>query len=1612
MISSPHAHGRGAVLAGRYVIRRRLGSGSLGKVYLAFDEKAQRPVALKLIRTDRLTSETIAGLQSEFRAIAELRHPQIALAFDFGYLRGESPGRKIPYYTREYVPGNPLPPGPPTGAASAEFLQPIFDLLSALEYLHASGRTHRDIHAGNLIVADDTSKGSVLIDLGLARSLAPIIGTPDSSSWLTAPPELRAGQIESTSEPTVDCFMAGQLLHYRLTGRCEGEARLPPEISGWGARTTLALERITAKAIDPRPARRFSSATEFREALADAIGESFPPRGHSDLAGGLVGRERELTRIDDVLREFEGGRSVVLWFTAPTGLGKSRLLQETRWRAQLRGLEVVEVRFPPGPSPEPALLKALRSTRSLPKHDRSWLSALAAEHGGSTADRALRAARSYFEEQGQPLVLILDDIEHADADSRLLADALRDEILKRRANQPRAMCLCVGSALTADGLPAHSVMRVRPFAKNASRSVLLRLLGSLSVPSELLAEAVECGRGSPLRLKQIARALQDEWGRQGAVPPTAGLPTFVPDVQTTGLPRWAVVEPQPRAVLQVLAVVERPVGVDEIAAAAELEPPSVRRVLRRLVGAELLAISRHRRARRFRIESPDVVRSVCRSTTKREVRAIHERLAVFLATCGTSDPSVQADRARHLLQAGRQREGRRLAVAASRALREIGFLRPATQVLEAALAGERAMRSRLEIAEEISALLEEAGDDEDGIRLLEPLYKDWILAAGAAPRPTRRDQVRVRRMLGTHYHRAGDAVRALAIFEEAIEFADPRREIEDLIFIDSELAEIHTYRGDYDRAEEAANRGLARLERLPSGGLSMRMEVVLRASLGQLELRRMNLPRARTELRSAAALARTARSPAIEAVILNNLGVVERQLSHFPAAQRCFRAAERILLQANEGRSLIKIACNLAVVAAHRGEGRDACEHVERAERLLRRHPGRQLEFFVPYTRGIVAQMLGDAGTAAAVLDEALVLGRALGDTHLVAFGEVYLAEAHVFCGRYHEARTHLRRAAGGVGGGGAPLLVRMAASRLLLVETLTGNRRARARASRELEATARTGAVLPETWNDLFIALARLLAGENVCPSFRAVGGAFRRLKVPAGERAAACGAGLEALLASRDSTRDTGDPPDVGKREEGGAAPGRCDHSLLAVAEPLLRAATRFACGDLESARASLAAASRAMVGRPFLEFDLWIEVLRGGIALRESDVGSARRHLHRGLRTLELLQQMVPHGARRYVERHPRFRALHDLQSRLDRVRNVVQSTRRLVRSGRYEGIIGAAPEMVRVFRLIERLRDQDIPVLVSGEAGTGKDLVVRTLHRTSARSDGPFLALHCASLLDELFESELFGFEAGAFTGAETTSAGILEQLAGGTILLDDIHELSVAAQGKLVHVLDSGQARRLGARQPIALDVRFIASTTVDLDERVEQGRFRRDLLLRLRVVEIELPPLRRRREDIEDLAQHLLEQHAGRMERAVPRLTPDALEVLRGHAWTGNVRELETLLIRALIVTTGGGVIERETITPWLSGGRRESGGATGVAEGGVIEAIRQGCSLKELRRELDAAYLRGLWHETAGDLGAMMRVLGMKRTQLYELLKKSGVDLRELRAAGGDEGAEGFAGE
>jgi two-component system, NtrC family, response regulator AtoC len=266
----------------------------------------------------------------------------------------------------------------------------------------------------------------------------------------------------------------------------------------------------------------------------------------------------------------------------------------------------------------------------------------------------------------------------------------------------------------------------------------------------------------------------------------------------------------------------------------------------------------------------------------------------------------------------------------------------------------------------------------------------------------------------------------------------------------------------------------------------------------------------------------------------------------------------------------------------------------------------------------------------------------------------------------------------------------------------------------------------------------------------------------------------------------------------------------------------------------------------------------------------------------------------------------------------------------------------PAVKQAYELITRAAATEISVLILGETGAGKEAMAETVHQRSPRHGGPFLLLNCAALSETLLESELFGHEKGAFTGAHTSKAGLLESTSGGTVFLDEVGELSLGTQAKLLRVLEERSVMRVGATKPRRIDVRFVTATNRDLTREVRAGRFRGDLYYRISGLVVRIPPLRERLTEIEPLARHFLAEFCGQMGQAVPELTPPAIEALQTYDWPGNVRELKNVMERAVLLATNGTIVREHVLPePTLFSDAAGAGGLLGAGQDDMDESTQ-----------------------------------------------------------------------
>ncbi len=323
--------------------------------------------------------------------------------------------------------------------------------------------------------------------------------------------------------------------------------------------------------------------------------------------------------------------------------------------------------------------------------------------------------------------------------------------------------------------------------------------------------------------------------------------------------------------------------------------------------------------------------------------------------------------------------------------------------------------------------------------------------------------------------------------------------------------------------------------------------------------------------------------------------------------------------------------------------------------------------------------------------------------------------------------------------------------------------------------------------------------------------------------------------------------------------------------------------------------------------------------------------------------------------------------------------VREAQRRLTHDTFDGMLGTHASMLAAFASIRKVATTDAPVLILGESGTGKEMAAQAIHQRSARRNGPFVAINCSAIPETLIESELFGHERGAFTGAHTQRKGRIESAEGGTLFLDEIGETPLAIQVKLLRFLQSHTLERVGGRDPIEVDVRVVAATNANLEEGMAGGAFREDLYYRLAVVQLVLPALRHRGDDVILLAQAFRQKFADENKKAKLSFAPDALRALINHSWPGNVRELQNRVRRAVIMSTGKRL---------------------GAADLELGETKNSLISLKEARETIERDLLQQALRTNTGNITAAAVSIGVSRPTFYELMVKLGIQKTDYMSA------------
>jgi Nif-specific regulatory protein len=1446
-----------------------------------------------------------------------------------------------------------------------------------------------------------------------------------------------------------------EALLYHLTA----EAPTPDELRRLRPDMPEALAEILARLLRRDPAERYASAGRLLEALGRAAGREIDPGALALGTGGvlasrLVGRAQAVARLGTELAAARRGEARVLAVEGAEGIGKSRLLREFRLLAAVDGARVAFGRASAeGGRPLQPFLQALDQLGVSVEPTAGTEAPL--ESGPPRADapgrfRLFREISRRLAEASRlrpeaPLVLLLDDLHLAGRESAELLDFLARDLGSDGAADEEADAAAEGAhvLVVASRRPREPaddagapVLPLAPLPREATGELLDASLGVEApgtLPEGLRDWIHEASEGLPGRVQQLLRHLIDEGDlvfRGGEWKPRRAALARLTGREAAEALAWrrlASLDEGARRLLEGAAVVGEPVSASALAELLEEPVEGVWEGLAALAEQGFLERLMEPGGAAYVIAGSRLRDGLYATLEPARRGDLHLRLGEALGRrVDAGEGELAAGAAEHLWRAGRRAESLPYLLAAARDAAAVhGHAEAASLFGRAAEAAEEAgdPAAAFEARSGQARALALAGHPGRALRLYQQLLETGPPPEGPAPRAHARLCLENGRLHG----RLGEHRAALAAFEDGLAAAEPEGELA-IELLHGKAVALR----DLGRAAKAVETARAALRRTRSGGPAggratlARQRALLVNTLAQMDF-------ARGDLRRAGRLARWGLRGALGTgdrylaiVLRNTLAMARWKTGDFAAASALFAENLAAADALNDPWAQLPALNNLGILHCGRGEWREARRLLGRSLEMNRRLGAREGEALARINLGEVEEALGDLRRARRHGQRALALleGSAESPDHRSSSGgarvaaRLLLASVARKSGDLDEAGDHVRNAmAGAEATGDRDLAVQALYQRGLLEADRGSAERAREDLERALEGFEELGA-----GPDAERARQALTSLEErrSSPDGGAVAG--RPGDGEAGTAPGAADPTLPEVMKVINSSLDLGEVLDRTMDlalERLGAERG-----MIVFADPLTRelevAVARNLGGDGEAGgRGEERQLSESVVRRvieknePVVAVDApadsrfagaesivashILSILCVPLAIRDRLEGAIyvdhcrARHLFRQA-DVEFLRSFAD-GAAVAIQNARLYGELEEARRRLETEN---RSLRREIRAAHHLGsLIGKSRAIEELKGTLERVAQSSSTVLIRGESGTGKGLVARIIHNISPRRGGPFIHFNCAALPETLVESELFGHEKGAFTGATERKPGRFELAHEGTVFLDEIGKVSKAIQAKLLRVVEDKEFERVGGTRTQRSDVRIITATNLDLEQAIARDDFREDLYYRLNIIPIVLPPLRERREDVPDLARHFLERIARDLGQSPRELDPAALELFLRHPWPGNVREIESAIHRALVLST------REVLTAedfaWIAvaGG---DGAAAGDPAAALAGAMPEQLDLEEGRYQelldgFDRRLVQAALERCDGKIRETARVLGIARNTLKAKMQRYGLE-------------------
>jgi transcriptional regulator with GAF, ATPase, and Fis domain len=1497
---------------GKYRVVTLLGGGGFSEVYLV--EGPGGRCALKLLKGDiaSLKKSTLDEFKNEFAVLKDMRHPHIASILDFGF----DAEQERYYYTSELIEGRELvraTKGMPLATVTDLFVQ----ALRALSYLHSYRIYHFDIKAANLLVVGMDKPEIKIIDFGLA-GIDPggrLIGTP---SYMA--PEIVARE---HADGRADLYSLGVLWYYAIVGKNPFRSRtstetlerqlkfVPPPPSGIVPTVPAWLDVIIMRLIEKNPANRFSSASAVIREINRLANAEYPLETRETLLsylpdeGRFVGRDAELSAIEaDLMRVKGAGGCGGAWVTGAAGTGKTRLLKEVKYRSQLTGVRI------------------------------EWTSAQDADVFGCWCDLL---ARHLSEGEGLT-AFMLDDAQVALSDevmrTRLLA------LLARASRPSKGASVWVvlaarpsvdegTQASVAALLPLH--IEMKPFSSEEMTEYIVSLTGLDVPPDQLLRGLFERTEGNPLFLTELIKSLIeggglfDDKGRwndalfedMGVDFSKAAMPGTLGGLL---LERTRDIGDEGGRLVKALAALARPASAAELGAYAALGHPG--QTVMDLLGRGLLD-----RAEGFRVRFHNALlgQAVYETMSREEREAAHDRIAEALKEAGGNDAEVL----RHVSLGSHERAACDAALRLGERMLAQGLGEQAAALMNRALDRidaedvEKRVEVELKLGEALLISHDYAAATER-FSAVEVLISSCAVSEGMA-----RWRAEVLARIGGTYIKLQEFDRARAAFHDArgaLEKAGGDARL--AVTIENFLGSIKFLEGHLDEARrifEASRVKAARLsaedaDRITNNDLGMVLvtqgdlgeaERILGEDLGcaqrvgddlligralynmaQLASARGDYDGAIASYRTCIDVCRNSHNSELLLRAYNGLGNAY-QIKADPDQSLAFYDRGLALYErTGDLRGGAAIAINMGIVEAQRGRCDAALDHLVPAVEYLRSLAVKTASDWTAFARGLLE--LGDIAKESNELDDAREkLEQARGVASKIPQAAslrfwilATMAEVAFMQGREGELSDIMGMLGPLATGDAEATTFEKLKARFGKGERSTGvtsfSRSVDEPLSGMVEEKTSAGATRPYR---RILDINKLIAAESdldyvlktvlyyALDFTKADAGAILLID-PEGTIRVACERNLEA----RDDTVAFSET--LARQVLVGGEPVRTDDALT---DERFASEESVCAHALRSILCLPVKARRRIIGALYLENRFQIGAFSSAdMVLLDAftdQVGLAietARLLKASARKEESLANELAEASRR-AEHYEEMLKQSPVEYRLD-----------------YGVIAGRSPGMQRILRTLDKIADTEISIFICGESGTGKELIARALHEHhSTRAKGRFVAINCGAIPATLIESELFGYKAGAFTGASRDKKGLVEEASGGTLFLDEAGELRSDLQVNLLRVLQERECVRLGETEPRAVDVRVIAASNRDIEAMLGGGEFREDLYYRICQMKLEVPPLRERPEDIPFLVERFLaEASSGRAMEVSPRLMKRFLS----YRWPGNVRELENLI--------------------------------------------------------------------------------------------------------------------